>query len=107
MPFCQRHANTLPEPHKKALWVERRKDGVCGACSPVGEGVDAMRSERWNDLFNLGVAILLVVYYDECGAPPEMHDDAGFCWGCGVHDAHNVYKIANKVVVKFGLRRAA
>lgn len=107
MPFCKRHSNMLPPPHKKALWAERRMDGVCGACSTAGEETAYARSERWDELFNLGVAILLVVEYDECGGGPEVHDAEGFCWGCGVADAERTYARAGKAVEKFQLKRVA
>lgn len=107
VPFCKRHSNMLPPPHKKALWAERRKDGLCGACNPVGEEAQHARSERWNDLYNLGLAILLVIEYDECEAPSDMHDVEGFCWGCGVGDAQKTYRTAGKVVKKFQLKAVA
>lgn len=107
IPFCKHHFGSLPEPHRQALWKERRKDGLCGACNPKhDEEQQYARSDRWDDMFNLGVAVLLVMAYDECGAPPEMHDAQGFCWGCGVHDAQKTYSTAGKVIEKFGLGKS-
>lgn len=106
-PFCKRHFNMLPEPHRKALWSERRKDGMCSACYPKRDAEPGQeQSERWLELFNLGVALLLVIEYDDCGAPDEMRDEEGFCWGCGVWDEIKTYETARKVVKKFGLKAA-
>lgn len=57
----------------------------------------------WQELFNLAVAILLVLDYGRCGAGPELHDDhTGFCWGCGVDNAEKTYAQANRAAA--GLR---
>ena len=77
--------------HQKKLWGDRPGDGTCGACEPGGP------SEAWHELYNLGVAILLVLEYGDCGAGPELHDeDSGFCWGCGVNQAQATYARAEK-----------
>lgn len=108
IPFCKRHFNMLPEAHRKALWNERRQDGLCTACYPRLDAEPGLeQSERWQELFNLGVAILLVIEYEECGAPSSMYDSEGFCWGCGVADAEKTYVTANKIVKKFGLKATA
>ena len=105
-PFCRRHFKMLPRPLQKDLWAERRQDGTCGACLPGDASeVRLSASRRWPELFNLGVAIcLLVEFEDGCGAPESMHDeDSGFCWGCGVDDAQKTYGRAARAVEKFAL----
>ena len=111
MPFCEHHVNMLPLPHKERLWRGRRRDkdmDPCAACDPyLSEEVRLRRSRQWDDLYNLGIAILLVLEYEDCGAPDSLYDEDGFCWGCGVVDAKRTYKRAGKVIAKYELKRAA
>jgi hypothetical protein len=93
VPFCQKHFKMLHPAHQKRLWGDRPKTGRCGACS-IGGAQEA----PWRELVNLGIAILLVKQYGDCGAPPELHDETGFCWGCGVADAGPTYERAKKAV---------
>lgn len=98
VPFCKECFNILPKKHKQILWKER-VEGQCGGCDPEGFSAD------WLNLYNLGVAVILTVQYFECEAPKLMYDEDGFCWGCGVDKAKKTYKIANKIVEKYGLDR--
>ena len=105
IPFCKRHFGMLPEAHRKKLWSGRPKDKVCGACDPGhSQAAPLIRRDGWDDLYILGVAILLVIEYDDCGAPPELHDEQGFCWMCGMPDAARTYKRAERVVERFKLK---
>lgn len=101
-PFCGRHFKMLHQAHQKRLWGGRRQDGICGACDPGAAPEARLRAAPdWYELFNLAVAILLVLEYEDCGAPPELHDDhTGFCWGCGVDRAQEAYARAKKAVEK-------
>lgn len=100
-PFCPIHFKMLHPAHQKKLWGDRRQDGECGACHPGPAAEARLRArEGWYELFNLAVAILLVLEYDGCGAPASMHDEDGFCWGCGVDKAQGTYARANKAVAK-------
>jgi hypothetical protein len=96
----------LPEGHRKRLWGGRRKDGVCGACDPrEAEEVPLRAVDGWFESFNLAVAILLTVEYEDCGSHPHLFDKEGFCWGCGVLDAETVYQEARGTIKKFGLEK--
>jgi hypothetical protein len=105
MPFCKRHANLLPEPHKKRLWTERTK-GRCGAC----EAMDIPKA--WNFLYHLGIALLMLIEFGDdarsghcgCGAPPRMRDDEGFCWVCGVDDSFRTFDVARKAMKKYKIQ---
>lgn len=107
VPFCKPHFAALPKPHQQKLWKGRRKDGVCGACDPREADEIRLRAiDNWYELFNLALAILLIVDHDGCGIP--NHDEhTGFCWGCGVDQAEATYVTAEKIVKKYGLRQAA
>jgi len=96
-PFCPRHFKMLHPSHQKKLWGGRRLDGVCGACFP-GEAPEARlrATGDWVELFNLAIAVLLVLEFGDCGAGPELHDEDGFCWGCGVFGAPETYARAHK-----------
>lgn len=105
MPFCKRHANLLPEPHKLKLWNGRPR-GKCGCCEFMeNDGRDA----SWNMLLDLGIAMLLLIEFGNdalpprcgCGAPPGLRDDEGFCWGCGVYSAEKTYEVARKAIRKY------
>ena len=101
VPFCPRHFKALHPNHQKKLWKGRRLDGKCGACFPGAPDDASLRAEAdWHELYNLGIAILLVLEYGSCGAGPELHDEhTGFCWGCGVDQAEQAYARANKAVM--------
>lgn len=114
MPFCKRHANLLPEPHKLRLWNERPKK-KCGACEVGGDDWDCPRSEGWNFLFHLAIAMLMLIEFGDdapdrncgCGAPPSMRDDEGFCWVCGVDDSAKTFDIARKAMRKYDIKAAS
>jgi hypothetical protein len=97
LPFCRRHTGMLPQWLRKALWSGRRLDGRCGACADAESmPLDARHRAvpEWPVHFNLAVAIALTAEFGDCGAPPELHDDQGFCWGCGVAAAADTYRMA-------------
>jgi len=95
LPFCRRHVGMLPEWLRLAVWTGRRRDGQCGICAedPPLDARDRSAPE-WFERFNLAVAIALIVEFGDCGAPPELHDDQGFCWGCGVANSTKTYERA-------------
>jgi hypothetical protein len=102
VPFCGRHFKMLHSGHQKKLWAGRRLDGLCGACFP-GEAPEARlrAAGDWWELFNLAIAILIILDYGDCGAPDEMYEPVGehftgFCWGCGVDNARETYARARK-----------
>lgn len=108
MPFCRRHANMLPEAHKKRLWDERARDEKkCGACDVV----DDDRSDSWHMLYELAVALLVLIEFGDspspmctCGAPSTYRDETGFCWSCGIDNSEETYRIAKLVVRKYNIQ---
>jgi hypothetical protein len=111
MPICKRHAEMLPEPHKIRLWKERAP-GKCGACDPHDDDVAYQRSDAWDMLYDLAIAMLLLIEFGNdslppacgCGAPAALRDDDGFCWGCGVADAEESYRVARLAIKKYNVR---
>lgn len=101
MPFCKRHHQMLPEPHREKLWKGRPR-GKCGACA-VFPGVDTERAKDWNYFLNLGVAIIACVEAPAYSPRPEWLDDQGFCWKGGIHDAEKTVRTATKVIEKFNI----
>lgn len=101
LPFCRRHFGIFPEWLRKALWGGRRLDNRCGACDSEPPPDARHRAEaKWPEHFNLAVAIALTADYGDCGAHAELHDDNGFCWGCGVARAAAVYPLARSELTK-------
>ncbi len=116
MPFCKHHVGLLPEPHKKRIWAERRKDpgeDPCGLCDPRrSEEVRRRRSKDWDMLVHLGMAMLLLIEFGGetksgrcgCGAPREtLTDEQGFCWGCGINNSKKLFQVAYSAIKKYNI----
>lgn len=96
-PFCERHAKRLPEKLWKAIWSGRRRDRVCGVCDPrQAEEVRLRARPNWAELVNLAIAALVVLEFEDCGAPEGLQDEESFCWCCGVYDHSRTYKRAQR-----------
>jgi hypothetical protein len=96
LPFCRRHFNMLPVPHRNKLW-EMRSRGECGVCIPK----DAI--PEFLELANLGIAIIHYLEWGDHDCPDELCDDGGFCWGCGIQGPDKVFRQAKVVEERFNL----
>lgn len=99
-PFCQAHAKLLPKKLWQAIWKGRHQ-GECGFCDiPGSDGEPRIQgAPAWLDLVNVAIATLVVLEYDDCGAPEPFQDDESFCWCCGVQDHARTYERAQKAAV--------